>query len=91
MQPSTSINNKKHIAAFAKAATLEVKGLMARTETRYEDLSALLSENGVELSASNLRNKISGYTLSAGLFLMIVSLLSNSDNFSITVPNNQKS
>lgn len=85
MNPSTSIANKKNIAPFSKAASLEVKALMARTETRYEDLSKRLAEEGVDLTPSNLRNKVSGNSLSAGLFLMIMSLLSSESSVRITI------
>lgn len=85
MDHATSITNKHHIDPFAKAASLEIKAMMARTETRYEDLSRRLAEQGVELSASNLRNKVSGHSLSAGLFLMILSLLSNKTEITVAI------
>ncbi len=85
MHPSTSIQNKKNIAPYAKSASLEIKALMARTETRYDDLSSKLKLQGVDISTSNLRNKISGNTLSAGLFLMIMHVLSNNHEITITV------
>lgn len=87
MSPSTSLVNKENLKPFAKAASLEVKALMARTETRYDLLSQRLAVKGVELSPSNLRNKVSGNALSAGLFLMIVSILSDDKTITVSVGN----
>ncbi|MFC3122261.1 DUF6471 domain-containing protein [Agaribacter flavus] len=75
-QVNISVNNKKSILPYAKGASLFIKRLMVEHEVTYDEIVALLEKQGVILSSSNLRNKVSGNALSAGLFFLIVELIS---------------
>jgi lambda repressor-like predicted transcriptional regulator len=76
-QLNISVNNKKSILPYAKACTLHIKKLMVEHEMTYDDIVAKLEERGVVLSSSNLRNKVSGNALSAGLFFLMVEIITD--------------
>ena len=84
-QLNISVNNKKSILPYAKATTLHIKKLMVEHEMTYDDIVAKLEERGVILSSSNLRNKVSGNALSAGLFFLMVEIISTKLSAQITV------
>ncbi len=58
---------------------------MAKKEVRYADLSSKLLSKGVVISPNNLRNKISTLSLSAGLFILIISILTNEDHVEVSL------
>lgn len=74
-QVNISVNNKKSILPYAKATSLHIKTLMVEHEMTYDDIVEKLDESGVILSSSNLRNKVSGNALSAGLFYLMVEII----------------
>jgi hypothetical protein len=76
-QVNISVNNKKSILPYAKATTLHVKKLMVEYEMTYDGIVEKLEQRGVVLSSSNLRNKVSGNALSAGLFFLIVEIITD--------------
>ncbi|GLR71918.1 DUF6471 domain-containing protein [Agaribacter marinus] len=84
-QVNISVNNKKSILPYAKGATLHIKKLMVEHEVTYDEIVALLEKRGVVLSSSNLRNKVSGNSLSAGLFFLIVEIITNELSAEISV------
>lgn len=84
-QLNISLNNKKSILPYAKGASLHLKKLMIEHEITYDDLVLQLNEHGVVLSSSNLRNKVSGNSLSAGLFFLIVNIITQQYSASIKV------
>ncbi|MEM0909820.1 MAG: DUF6471 domain-containing protein [Pseudomonadota bacterium] len=75
VQVNISVNNKKSILPYAKAATLHIKKLMVEHEITYDELVSRLETHGVVLSSSNLRNKVSGNALSCGLFFLIIEII----------------
>jgi hypothetical protein len=84
-QLNISVNNKKSILPYAKASTLHIKKLMVEHEMTYDDIVAKLEQRGVVLSSSNLRNKVSGNALSAGLFFLMVEIITQDLSASINV------
>ena len=74
-QVNISVNNKKSILPYAKATTLHIKKLMVEHEMTYDEIVEKLEKRGVVLSSSNLRNKVSGNALSAGLFYLMVEII----------------
>lgn len=84
-QLNISVNNKKSILPYAKACTLHIKKLMVEHEMTYDDIVAKLEQHGVVLSSSNLRNKVSGNALSAGLFFLMVEIISGELSASVNV------
>jgi|AntRauMFilla1563_2_1112583.scaffolds.fasta_scaffold03997_2 hypothetical protein len=76
-QVNISVNNKKSILPYAKATTLHVKKLMVEYEMTYDGIVEKLEQRDVVLSSSNLRNKVSGNALSAGLFFLIVEIITD--------------
>ncbi|MFT4655712.1 MAG: hypothetical protein ACJA0G_002582 [Kangiellaceae bacterium] len=84
-QVNISVNNKKSILPYAKATTLHIKKLMVEHEMTYDDIVAKLDQRGVVLSSSNLRNKVSGNALSAGLFFLMVEIITGDLNAHIFV------
>lgn len=84
-QVNISVNNKKSILPYAKATTLHIKKLMVEHEMTYDDIVLKLEERGVVLSSSNLRNKVSGNALSAGLFFLMVEIISGELSAQINV------
>lgn len=82
-QLNISVENKKSILPYAKGASLHLKKLMVEHEITYDDLVGKLEQKGVVLSSSNLRNKVSGNALSAGLFFLIVHIIC--DDLSATI------
>lgn len=84
-QVNISVNNKKSILPYAKATTLHIKKLMVEHEMTYDDIVAKLEQRGVILSSSNLRNKVSGNALSAGLFFLMIEIITDSLSASIKV------
>jgi hypothetical protein len=87
MNVSVSLKNKESVCHYAKLASIHVRGLLVKKEIKYEQLSKILENNGVVLTASNLRNKVSGNSLSAGLFLMISSLLTEGEKTVVDLKN----
>ena len=84
-QVNISVNNKKSILPYAKASSLHIKKLMVEHEITYDDIVLLLDKRGVVLSSSNLRNKVSGNALSAGLFFLMVEIISGNLSAQINV------
>ena len=84
-QLNISVNNKKSILPYSKACTLHIKKLMVAHEMTYDDIVAKLAQRNVILSSSNLRNKVSGNALSAGLFFLMVEIISNDLQAKITI------
>lgn len=82
-QVNISVNNKKSILPYAKATSLHLKKLMVEHEMTYDDIVEKLERSGVVLSSSNLRNKVSGNALSAGLFYLMVEIIT--DELSATI------
>lgn len=80
-----SVQNKNAILPFAKGASLHIKKLMVEQEMTYDDIVEKLFDRGVSLSSSNLRNKVSGNALSAGLFFLMVEIITGDLNASISV------
>ncbi|GAB55354.1 hypothetical protein GPUN_1230 [Glaciecola punicea ACAM 611] len=76
-QVNISVNNKKSILPYAKATTLHIKKLMVEYEMTYDGIVEKLEQRDVVLSSSNLRNKVSGNALSAGLFFLIVEIITD--------------
>jgi hypothetical protein len=74
-QVNISVNNKKSILPYAKATSLHLKKLMVEHEMTYDSIVEKLEQSGVTLSSSNLRNKVSGNALSAGLFYLMVEII----------------
>ncbi|WP_395342209.1 DUF6471 domain-containing protein [Ningiella sp. W23] len=74
-QANISLTNKKSILPYAKACSLHIKTLMVENEMTYDDIVAQLENRGVVLSSSNLRNKVSGHALSAGLFFLLLEII----------------
>tara|TARA_Y100001934_G_C12344963_1_gene772242 strand:- start:420 stop:689 length:270 start_codon:yes stop_codon:yes gene_type:complete len=85
MDQNTSISNKRAISPYSKLACLNIRALMAKKEVRYADLSSKLLSKGVVISPNNLRNKISTLSLSAGLFILIISILTNEDHVEVSL------
>ena len=84
-QVNISVNNKKSILPYAKGTTLHIKKLMVEHEITYDDIVVMLEKRGVVLSSSNLRNKVSGNALSAGLFFLMVEIISGDLSAQINV------
>lgn len=84
-QVNISVNNKKSILPYAKATSLHLKKLMVENEMTYDDIVEKLAQRGVTLSSSNLRNKVSGNALSAGLFYLMVEIITGELTAKITV------
>jgi hypothetical protein len=84
-QVNISVNNKKSIQPYAKGASLHIKKLMVEHEMTYDVLVEQLENKGVVLSSSNLRNKVSGNALSAGLFFLMVEIITGERNAEILV------
>jgi hypothetical protein len=84
-QLNISVNNKKSILPYAKATTLHIKKLMVEHEMTYDEIVAKLEERGVVLSSSNLRNKVSGNALSAGLFFLMIEIITGELSAAINV------
>ena len=84
-QVNISVNNKKSILPYAKAASLHIKKLMVEHEVTYDELVGLLEQRGVVLSSSNLRNKVSGNSLSCGLFFLMIELITGNMDVAIHV------
>lgn len=74
-QANISVKNKKSILPYAKACSLHLKKLMVEHEITYDEIVLRLEQRGVSLSSSNLRNKVSGNALSAGLFFLMVEII----------------
>lgn len=86
-QANISLQNKKSILPYAKASSLHIKKLMVEHEVTYDDIVVLLEQRGVVLSSSNLRNKVSGNALSAGLFFLMVEIITQELSAEINVKN----
>ncbi len=84
-QVNISVQNKKAILPYAKGTSLHIKKLMVEHEMTYDDIVEKLSQRGVILSSSNLRNKVSGNALSAGLFYLMIEIITGDLNASINV------
>jgi hypothetical protein len=84
-QVNISMNNKKSILPYAKGTSLHIKKLMVEYEITYDDIVLMLEKRGVILSSSNLRNKVSGNALSAGLFFLMVEIISGDLSAQINV------
>ncbi|OFA31824.1 hypothetical protein BAE46_06105 [Glaciecola punicea] len=84
-QVNISVNNKKSILPYAKATTLHIKKLMVEYEMTYDGIVEKLEQRDVVLSSSNLRNKVSGNALSAGLFFLIVEIITDDFHAHINV------
>lgn len=84
-QVNISVNNKKSIQPYAKGASLHIKKLMVEHELTYDYLVEQLETKGVVLSSSNLRNKVSGNALSAGLFFLMVEIITDKSSASINI------
>lgn len=84
-QVNISVNNKKSILPYAKAISLHLKKLMVEHEMTYDEIVEKLEQRGVVLSSSNLRNKVSGNALSAGLFYLMVEIITGDLSAKITV------
>lgn len=84
-QVNISVKNKKSIQPYAKGASLHIKKLMVEHELTYDYLVEQLENKGVVLSSSNLRNKVSGNALSAGLFFLMVEIITGESNASINI------
>jgi hypothetical protein len=74
-QANISVKNKKSILPYAKASSLHIKKLMVEHEITYDEIVLRLEQRGVSLSSSNLRNKVSGNSLSAGLFFLMIEII----------------
>jgi hypothetical protein len=85
VEQTVSIKNKEAVAPYSKAASIFVKTLMLKKEVKYDKLSEMLAREGVQLSSSNLRNKVSGNALSSGLMLLIVRILSDEERINISI------
>lgn len=84
-QVNISVKNKMSILPYAKACTLHIKKLMVEHEMTYEEVVLRLEQRGVSLSSSNLRNKVSGNALSAGLFFLMVEIITSKLSAEIVV------
>lgn len=84
-QVNISVNNKKSILPYAKGASLHIKKLMVEHEITYDEIVVMLEKRGVVLSSSNLRNKVSGNAMSAGLFFLMVEIISGDLSAQINV------
>lgn len=84
-QVNISLNNKKSILPHAKGCSLHIKTLMVEHEITYDKIVEQLAKRGVVLSSSNVRNKVSGNALSAGLFFLMVEIITGELTASIKV------
>ncbi len=86
-QVNISVKNKMSILPYAKGTSLHIKKLMVEHEITYDELVAKLEVRGVVLSSSNLRNKVSGNSLSAGLFFLMIEMITGELNAHVVVKN----
>lgn len=86
-QVNISVQNKQAVLPYAKGASLHIKKLMIEHEITYDEVVERLAKRHVMLSSSNLRNKVSGNALSAGLFFLMVDIITGELSASIKVRN----
>lgn len=58
---------------------------MVEHEITYDEVVDKLAQRNVVLSSSNLRNKVSGNALSAGLFFLMVDIITSELSAKINV------
>lgn len=80
MELTVGLENKVALAPYAEAAKLKLRVLMTERQMTYDDLVAKLEEQGVQLTSSNLRNKVAHGALPASLYLMLLELLQSTEH-----------
>ncbi len=75
MKETQSLKNKTALAPYKAAIARYIRSQMVLKNQRYEDLSLALRQKGIELTGSNLRNKVSKGLFSADMLLIILELL----------------
>lgn len=80
MKETQSLKNKEALTPYKTAIARYIRAQMQLNGVRYEDLSVLLKTKGIELTGSNLRNKVSKGLFSADMLVIILELLHADDH-----------
>lgn len=80
MKETQSLKNKAALAPYKEAIARYIRSQMVLKNQRYDDLAIALRQKGIELTGSNLRNKVSKGLFSADMLLVILELLEASDS-----------
>lgn len=79
MKETQSLRNKTALSPYKTAIARYIRAQMQLNGVRYEDLSVMLKDKGIELTGGNLRNKVSKGLFSADMLVIILELLKAPD------------
>ena len=74
-----SVRNKAALSPYKVAVSRYIRSAMALKSKRYDDLVYELGQKGVQLTADNLRSKVSKGMFSADLLAAIIDVLEVED------------
>jgi len=80
MQETQSLRNKAALTPYKAAIARYIRSQMVLKDLRYEELATALSGKGIELTGSNLRNKVSKGLFSGDMLVVILELLEADEN-----------
>ncbi|MCJ8313346.1 MAG: hypothetical protein HRU38_12755 [Saccharospirillaceae bacterium] len=75
MHQDQSIRNKVALKAYKQSISRYIRSAMVLKGIKYDKLTKLLSDIGIELSSDNLRSKVSKGLFSADLLVAIIDVL----------------
>ena len=75
MKENESLSNKTALAPYKTAIARYIRSVMVLKNVRYDDLADTMASQGIVLTASNLRNKVSKGLFSADMLVMIIEAL----------------
>lgn len=83
----TSVQNRERLQPYRNSITRYLRSALKLKNYTYQDLSAALLREGVDIKEENLRNKFSRGTLAGDLLLLILKILSVQDTGLSTMVN----
>ena len=75
MKESESLKNKEALQPYKSAIARYIRSSMVLHDVKYDDLVDKLTERGMVLTASNLRNKVSKGLFSADMLVILIEIL----------------